>query len=88
MFVRDSVSVETEWQSWVLSLFLVLLSHSKSHGFYSMPGSSSFWAAPPVNKQDLYVFLYAFVCLNNTSHFLFLCFVHNVYTLALSKYTV
>lgn len=38
----DSVAIETEWQSRVLSPFLVVLSHSKSHGFYSMPGSSSF----------------------------------------------
>lgn len=39
---RDSVAIETGWQSWVLSPFLVVLSHSKSHCFYSMPGSSFF----------------------------------------------
>lgn len=47
VFVRgDSVAVETEWQSCVLSPFLVVLSHSKSHGFYSVPGSSFFYVTP------------------------------------------
>lgn len=87
---RNPVAVETEWQSRVLSPFLVVLSHSKS--FYSMPCSSSFQAAPPANNQDLCfcVCVCAFLCarLNNMSHFLFVCIMHNVCALALCKCTV
>lgn len=98
------MAIETEWQSWVLSPFLVVLSHSKSHGFYSMPGSSSFEAAPPVNKQDLCVHVCACVSvcvcegLDNMFHFLFVCLLeivlfkqcilHHVYALASHKCTV
>lgn len=44
--------------------FLVELSHSENHSFYSMPGSSSFYATPPVNKHYLFVYVCACMCVN------------------------